>query len=763
MRIIFLLLFACLADQYLAAQVESPRKPPTQKQVLTQIKEAKTQAQQTIIDYENEIAEARKNNEDPETIKEMEKNLVTLKKMLGVIDKAETTTNEKPKTIPKTTYTVPKYVSPIVPIHLTQTVAVPTEAQAKDRLLWYKGKKINNNTLVTTTGMVVQYDRQGNRVITQPEKKKDSAFISLVSKLSKIEPLKNDFATKTSRIKNSFLMYPEIIKAYQEFDYIRKRYDNVAKNTIDLPIPDFHASNNFSNSNDESNGGPALNFEKISFESSIGFEEAYQEFLKLLNNPPSLDFPAPPKRPNDLCLCDLQIRKNYENEMSNWSEAFWKYEDQLLSNVKKLERYLTDNSNTDISGMPNIYADLDGGLKLAMTRKEQKVDKLSANWGQDPLREETVIEAIISLKREKQKLGIAGASSPAFNGADSYSGEDYFDKYIKTEMDAKNYNVVFDYSLYLSHEFHKQLLNNSVKVDETAYYKWLERLEAYNRFTLTINMDFELHWGEGDKTMLKADGVIESAPVIVSVGRLGCKWQLFITNTDYERGNEIDFRIPMTVKNGTKRIKEDNHWVAYPYVGPKDMLMVFPSFRISFCPGVIDSAIMDVLRYKNEMFNLQNINTSGLSSNELGDELNLDPGKHYTLDMLGYANKMLVSMEKTKENKDQLNEMPNEMISISGRSSTHLAEPTGNSLLDEVQMEYSVNLQQHKIQQRLSEKSKVPTTVVIFDAHNQSDVLIDQPTDIVNDELEQHLVRGKLTLKVKHTPSLGWQFGGNRF
>jgi hypothetical protein len=56
-----------------------------------------------------------------------------------------------------------------------------------------------------------------------------------VANLSRTESRKNDFALKSKRIQNSFLMYPEILKAYQEFDWIRKRFDELARNTISLP------------------------------------------------------------------------------------------------------------------------------------------------------------------------------------------------------------------------------------------------------------------------------------------------------------------------------------------------------------------------------------------------------------------------------------------------------------------------------------------------------------------------------------------------
>ena len=70
----------------------------------------------------------------------MEKNLETMKKMLGVIDNVAAANGKKrPETI-ETSNTVAPYQSPYIRFY-TQPVVIPTEAQAKDKLLWYRGKK----------------------------------------------------------------------------------------------------------------------------------------------------------------------------------------------------------------------------------------------------------------------------------------------------------------------------------------------------------------------------------------------------------------------------------------------------------------------------------------------------------------------------------------------------------------------------------------------------------------------------------------------
>ena len=63
---------------------------------------------------------------------------------------------------------------PIIQIKLAQPVKAPTQAQSKDRLLWYKGKKINDSMLITIQAMVVLYSQKRNMVIAQPLEETDS-------------------------------------------------------------------------------------------------------------------------------------------------------------------------------------------------------------------------------------------------------------------------------------------------------------------------------------------------------------------------------------------------------------------------------------------------------------------------------------------------------------------------------------------------------------------------------------------------------------
>ena len=129
---------------------------------------------------------------------------------------------------------VKKTTSPIVEIKIKQPLQVPTEAQAKEHLLWYKGKKINDSMLVTPKAMLVLYSNKRNMVIAQPLEKTDS-FRLMVKNIAKQAKMTEDYIGGEAKKKNSFLNYPLIQMTVDQFEAVDEQFNNTLKNTIDLP------------------------------------------------------------------------------------------------------------------------------------------------------------------------------------------------------------------------------------------------------------------------------------------------------------------------------------------------------------------------------------------------------------------------------------------------------------------------------------------------------------------------------------------------
>ena len=118
-----------------------------------------------VAHLEMEIKKAQK--EDPDAVASLETQLKTYKTMISSYDKMNISAT-KPTAAP-TKKLLPQTPSPILKVHLKQPVAAPSAVQAKDHFFWYKGKKINDSTLVTTKKTIVQYSRKRNLLIVQPD------------------------------------------------------------------------------------------------------------------------------------------------------------------------------------------------------------------------------------------------------------------------------------------------------------------------------------------------------------------------------------------------------------------------------------------------------------------------------------------------------------------------------------------------------------------------------------------------------------------
>jgi hypothetical protein len=734
MRIIFFAL--CISAVSMTAF--SQDQPPSQKQIQAQLKQAKTEAQQQIIDYENEIAEAKKNNEDPEMIREMEKNLATLKKMMGVLDKAsDVNKTNRPETI-QTSSPLPQYKSPFVRIALKEPVATPTEAQAKDHLLWYKGKKINANTLITTKGRVVQYNRVKNTVIVQPNNKADSPIINLIVNLGKSRQWTNNYVNTTASRKNSFFDYPLVMMAMKELDLIEQEYNKIADNTINLPGTGTNLMAAISQM-PATGSGPFVDY-KINLADTLDpdawLRQMQQELLNLLNNPPPLDFPAPPKHEFDLCYyCDPSLQAKYYRNKQAWGEKFTEYEDKLISIGLSIYRQfaLLGNDISD-SGIPTLEQDIDRANKFAMQRLEQKLELLKQRYKDDVFRQEVVISTILGFERQKALLGVADENA----GPPDLNFIKQFDDYIKDQIAAKNYNVIFNYAMILGHARQQALLGVT---DEGHEMDLFQQVFDLNRFALTIDIDFAIEFkGIDDKPDMKVDGNLStSQKIYVRLGRnKECKWQFYLFDPDYgsivTRQSEATFRIPITANGGTKKIRvKEDQWESYSYSGPTEMQMDFPSFSISFCQGSgPDSAMVDILRYKQESL--------------AGYEMR----KKYTVDFLGYVNKIFVSLSDVKANQNELVDLAGDMMTT--RSQATVDHPTGYAKLDKMQVNYKLNGIQHDLQKKLTETAKVGNTVISFDAQNGSDYLINGSTDTAHEEYNIVVKKGVIKLKVVLEP-----------
>jgi len=519
------------------------------------------------------------------------------------------------------------------------------------------------------------------------------------------------------------------------YELIEKRFDKFAKNSFELPNVSLTASTQPGSKFFSSLGGPTANFTRNATDSIDPYvKDMYEYIMSLVNNPPPLEVFPPPKQEYSLCYnCDASAMEQYERDLEIWSNGLHEYENSIISRCLSIYRYYALMISEDYESAmdPQMLSDLKNAEAFAMQRIEKKVEMLDQRYGDDMYRYSAVISEILGLERQKALL---------------YGSNDIFDlsqfrifatraieQFIHDRLAANDYDVVFNYSVILGFARQAALLGIS---DDDTYQNLIVEIVNSNRFTLTLDLDFDLQMGEDDKAILKANGTLSTKDKIyVKLGRKGdCKWQFYLFDADYSlMTQENDYKLPIIMKGGTKMVRKGNAWETFSYSGPTDLLMPFPSFRISFCQtSQQDSALIDILRYEQE------------------DLSGYDPATSYTVDLLGYVNKMLVSVKRTKDNTDEVTNIADQMINLASHNIS--VTPTGYALLDKMQAEFNGNEMQHQLQKRVTETSKVDNTIVLFNAQSGTAYLINSNTNTANEEYSIDVKKGLITLKVVHEP-----------
>ncbi len=728
MRYIFYILLGCLLHYPIIAQ----EKPPTKEEMKAEFEQSIRDARQQRDELIAQIAEAKNNKDDPESITQMEEQLTTLNKMITALEKTNPFGKpvSKPVTTPKNIE--PAYVSPFKPINLKQPVSAPTWAQATDRLLWYRGRRIDANTLITPSGLIARYNQQRNVLTFQPAKT-DTPYYSLVRILGQIRQMRLDYATRMDGMTNSFFLFPLIEDAYNEYELFKERYYELAKNEIEILI--------------ETPQG------NISLEQYINNLASYVQ-----NLPPARAIP-PPKRANNLCLCDYAAeRRRYENDIKEWHQKFFAEENKImhdLTNIIKEINYSRRN-NLSLPSNASLYKENFWQYHTkVLERLNTKLSELANQYPTDVLIEDGLMWIWHSVNRhrtimDKYSVSLFSTVSAAIEGTlfrvKTLVLSDIFENYIEDQKRLKNYDKVFDFGLYTAHELNKGLVEPNYQVNEKLYDTWMKGIEKFNRFKLNIDIDFDYRQvdrQDNNKLLRTANGVMQSEDVYVSLERFECQWALYTSDLDHRSRNTggEEFRIPMKIKSGSEIT-----WSSPPktldYSGPAYMKLVLPTFKINLCgnQGNQSVAMLNVLSY---------------GAADLKAHKNDNTAKVYTVLMLHYVNKVLTGARKTHLNAPEFVSTAIEMMNMNNQQ----MDQTGKgAAYDRLKFQHSMNRKKADLQFRATNITHTAITVIPLVKTMQIPVILFNPEVTLDNSADEDNTRygleakGKITMKILHAP-----------
>ena len=732
MRIIIILLVSIAC--FIAADAQVPPKTSMNAEMQQQILEMK----KDISSLEKEIKEVEKT--DPAEAVSMKKELAALKNMLAMLENIGKPPPPVKKTAPVKPAVLQNSASPIEPLVIKQPIIIPTAAQATDRLLWYRGKKMNDTTLVTVKGMVVQYNKNNktrSRVKLQPLKKTDP-FDSMTVELTKTPHRKQALITQFSKIENGFTYYPELKRTLEIYDYLEKQYFDIFKNTIELPILEEGDYKTNAPVQPAGKGGPSRDPGYAALgEQGVEPADIDIEALKLLARklfnelPPESSFPPPPKHERGLCnQCDPKLIEKQYKEDSIWTEQYLGAEQKISEILLGIERQYA------LLNVPSPEEEL---FQKISKRMNAKINLLMEKYGKDITRMEIVNMVIIGYERQKQLLGM-GAEDETASVADVAENLNLYDKYLEEQIEAKNHDFVLNISSHLGVERQRQLLG--VKNSESkSLGELLDFFSKYNRFELILETDFIVEdRAENNELDFKATGSMATKEKIYGMFIMdSCRYKMIPHQMNLFSTTLEDISIPFQVKSGVKSIKDDEgKLVSYNYSGPESYALTFPIIKIDFCgKNDTDTAWFYTFQMPE--------GTPGSTS-----DLSYHTRKSYKTEFLLMANFVFVTNE-LQRNEDDFLKVSQDVFKTIGEFQS---ADDGGSDLEKLRLQYegkrAMDDQANNLQGLANDKK----SVVVFTANNRQTVLADKYTDTKR-KLEEDgldLVRGMMHLKILHSP-----------
>tara|TARA_R110001583_G_scaffold159814_2_gene311711 strand:+ start:235 stop:2415 length:2181 start_codon:yes stop_codon:yes gene_type:complete len=685
---------------------------------------------QDIKELETELADAKINY--PEEVSEIQKELDATRKMLAAFEKMAGVSSVPKTSIPKVSSPTPSnYNSPIVSITLNKLVSPPALGQDNDRLLWYKGKSINDSTLITKKGMIVQHQQKKNRVVAQPDKKSDK-FQKMIEELEKTEQRKEELLDKFIKMKNGFLYYPDIEKTITLYNENTEEFKEVVKNTIELPpMKDEGKSEEVVVSKKD---------EKLENDNPVkeSLKKILAEAKRKLDALPAVDnFPAPPEKDLTNCSwCDSTIRNREKNESSAWSENFSGPEREITAMVLSVYRQAELLGIEDFE--KNSNALLDPILAAVNERMTKKITLLWERYGKQIKRLEIVMRTVLGFERQKTLLSADDGSEIVSLSRMMEEMDAAYKEYFKEQVGLKNHNFVLNFSQHIAIERQKDLLGMESPPGQRGFGEIFDLAYDYNRFGLTLNLDFIYEQRDDDGELeLKATGKINTdTKIFVMLIPEECSFKVLHREEDYSKINEDQAAIPLIVESGEKTMRnEDDKLVTYSYSGPTEIKMQFPEFKINFCNSkVSDSVFFMPLNYAVDY----KVPKSNLN-------------KSYKDEILPLANHMLIDMNSMEGKTTQGMELATYIMA--GLEEPDNTPPTGNIKQDKLKEQYNLKVKQDNYKKKISEVTMNKKTVFLFQANNGATVLTDKFSDIkyTIDEYRK-LVKGLIHFKLEHYP-----------
>jgi hypothetical protein len=454
----------------------------------------------------------------------------------------------------------------IISITLLSFCAIAVSAQVTDtsyRLLWYKGKKIKENVLLTTKADTVSYNPSNGIIKVTSKAGRGKQFDDMLKELNKSPQRIREMVGRlmTGRTKDALpaVLY-NVGSAYNE---IKEEYISILSNTFTIPEFKLPVVTTATRGH-----GPSIQEDYYDVGPFDGIIKELYDYMEAHRNDKfsASELPVPPVFNFTYCYsCDTEKKKAYNTELENFKNDFANIDDdkdifqKTLSTSRQASLTLPAKENEAVQNK------LFPVIEFIWKRISQKVKVLMDKYFDDPERCHAVLQLALAAERQNQMIGVGESMPEGF----FFHALTTVVKYISKAMDEKNYPVALNLKMILSIERQFQLFGG------IAPDNFLAKAFQFNQFKLNMNVSAKVSGNGGYQlAQVKGDNWFSALPD----STCHLKWILV---GPYINKAKVELLAAELKGNGGE----------INYVGTKVWNTDIPAIKVDFCrnDNVIDS------------------------------------------------------------------------------------------------------------------------------------------------------------------------------
>jgi hypothetical protein len=459
----------------------------------------------------------------------------------------------------------------IISIVILSACVLVSAAQVTDtsyHLLWYKGKKIKENVLLTPKGGTVTYNTSKRSITVNSQSGQGKQMDDMLNELGKTPQRILEITNRLMKKLPKDALPPVLYNVSVALNGVNEEYTSALSNEID--IPDLQLPENILSTPGH---GPSPGIYEINadpFDKIIAEMHNYMNVHKE-NKFTALLLPVPPKFDYTYCYsCDTEKKEAYKKAVEKFKKELAEV-DEDIAIIKKA--YATSHrAHLTRTGASNetIQNELNDVIVFIRERTFRKMMVLMEKYFNDPERCPALLQVALSVERQFQ-----------ITGAPVHFPDGYYlqalktmARYIDKALNEKDYTIALNLQLIISIERQFQLFNKTTMPDDL-----LVRALKFNQFKLNMDISAKIS-GNGGYQLVQVKGNNRFSAIPDSTCRL--KWILVGPYVDKTKMDLI-----------AAEIKGSGG--AIIYTGTKVWNSDIPSIQVDFCK--IDDRIDSITAY----------------------------------------------------------------------------------------------------------------------------------------------------------------------